>query len=210
MNRLGLIGKKLGMTAIFSEDGTRIPVTVLQAGPCPVIQVKNLEKDGYTALQMGFDEQKEHRLTKPQKGHQARAGQGYYRVLREFRLPEEDMDYAQGQRLGADIFQIGERIKVSGKSKGRGFAGVIKRWNFHGQPSSHGHHKVHRSPGAIGQCADPARVFKGKKMPGQMGNKNVSVRNLEIVDVREDENLILVKGQVPGAKNSVLTISKQS
>jgi large subunit ribosomal protein L3 len=131
-------------------------------------------------------------------------------VLREFRLAEEDMQYTPGQKLGADIFQIGERIKVSGKSKGRGFTGVMKRWNFRGQPSSHGHHKVHRSTGAIGQCADPARVFKGKKMPGQMGNKNVSVRNLEIVDVREDENLILVKGQVPGAKNSILTISKQS
>ncbi|MFP4391558.1 MAG: 50S ribosomal protein L3 [Desulfohalobiaceae bacterium] len=210
MNRLGLIGKKLGMTAIFSEDGTRIPVTVLQAGPCPVIQVKSKEQDSYTALQMGFDEQKEHRLTKPQKGHLARAGQGYYRVLREFRIPAENHEFSQGQKVTADIFQIGERVKVSGRSKGRGFAGVMKRWNFRGLPASHGHHKVHRSPGAIGQCADPARVFKGKKMPGQMGNKNVSVRNVEIVEVREDENLILVKGQVPGAKNSILTISKQS
>ncbi|MFP4212587.1 MAG: 50S ribosomal protein L3 [Desulfohalobiaceae bacterium] len=210
MKRLGLIGKKLGMTAIFSEDGTRIPVTVLQAGPCPVIQVKDQDQDGYSALQMGFDKQKEHRLTRPVKGHQARAGQGYYRVLRECRLAGDAREYSVGESLRADQFQIGERVKVSGRSKGRGFAGVMKRWNFNGQPSSHGHHKVHRSPGAIGQCADPARVFKGKKMPGQLGNKNVSVRNVEIVDVREDENLILVKGQVPGAKNSILTISKQS
>ncbi len=210
MKRLGLIGKKIGMTSIFSEDGTRLPVTVLQAGPCPVIQVKTEQMDGYSALQVAFQGQKQHRLNKPQKGHQSKAVKDFYRVLREFRAPAEDLAYEPGQELSVDIFKIGERVKISGKSKGRGFTGVMKRWNFKGLPASHGHHKKHRSPGAIGQCADPARVFKGKKMPGQMGNKNVSTRNVEIVDVRQEDNLILVKGQVPGARNSILTICKQS
>ncbi len=210
MKRLGLIGKKIGMSAIFSDDGKRVPVTVLQAGPCPVIQVKTSVRDGYSALQLAFEPQKAKRLNKPQKGHQGKAVDSFYRVLKEFRFPEAETTYQQGQELGADLFQIGEKVKISGKSKGRGFAGVMKRWNFSGQPSSHGTHKVHRSSGAIGQASDPARVFKGKKMPGQMGNKNVSTTNVEVIDVRTEEGLVLVKGQVPGAKNSIVTISKQN
>ena len=208
MNGLGLIGRKVGMTSIFTEDGRSIPVTVIQAGPCPVMQVKDREKDGYTALQVGYGQVKPEKLTKPQRGHQDKAGVQACRHLKECRI-QDGHEYESGQILDLEIFEIGERVKISGLSKGRGFAGVMKRWNFGGLPASHGHHKVHRSTGAIGQCADPARVFKGKKMAGQMGNKKVSVSNLEIVDVRKEDNVLLIKGQVPGHNNSVVMIRKQ-
>jgi len=209
MKGLGLIGQKLGMTTIFAEDGTRVPVTVIKAGPCPVIQVKDRKRDGYEAVQVGFEEIPPRKVTKPLRGHQDKAGQGYYRQLKEFRT-DKTAGYESGQELTVDLFSVGEKIKVSGKSKGRGFAGVIRRWNFSGLPASHGHHKVHRSTGAIGQCADPARVFKGKKMPGQMGNKQVTVSNAEIVDVRAEDGVLLVRGQVPGPNKSYLTIRKKS
>lgn len=209
MKGLGLIGQKLGMTTIFAEDGTRVPVTVIKAGPCPVIQVKDKGRDGYEAVQVGFEEMAPGKVTKPLRGHQDRVGQGYFRRLKEFRT-EVPAEYEPGQELTVDLFSIGERVQVSGKSKGRGFAGVMKRWNFGGLPASHGHHKVHRSTGAIGQCADPARVFKGKKMPGQMGNKKVTVSNAEIVDIRAEDGVLLLRGQVPGPKKSYLMIRKKS
>jgi large subunit ribosomal protein L3 len=208
MRTLGLIGQKIGMTSIFSEDGKLVPVTVLRAGPCSVTQIKDEDKDGYCALQIGFDQVPERKLNRPDKGHQAKAGNGYYRNLQELRL-NDVQGYELGQELTVDMFQVGERVKVSGRSKGKGFAGVIKRWNFGGAPASHGAHKVHRQPGAIGQCADPARVFKGKKMPGHMGNRKVTVSNLEVVDVRPEDNVVLIRGQVPGPRRSIVMIRKQ-
>jgi len=209
MKGLGLIGKKLGMTTIFARDGRKVPVTVLKVGPCPIIQIKTKDKDGYEALQLGFESVKEKKVNRPLKGHQQKAGKGFYRFLKEFRV-ENLEGYELGQELTVDLFTVGEKVKITGVSKGRGFAGVMKRWNFGGSPDSHGHHKVHRTPGSIGQCADPSRVFKGKKMPGHMGNIQHTYKNIEILDVRHEDGLILVKGQVPGAKNSIVYIRKQS
>ncbi len=208
MKGLGIIGKKLGMTAIFTEDGRRIPVTIVKAGPCVVIQVKRVETDGYNAIQLGFEEIPERKLNKPMRGHQAKAGKGFYRILKEFRVDNVD-DYKPGDEIDLSIFSLGERIKVTGTSKGRGFAGVMKRWGFGGSPDSHGHEKVHRKPGSIGQCADPSRVFKGKKMPGRMGTDQVTVKNVEIVDIWKDENILLLKGQVPGWRNGTVFLRKQ-
>ncbi len=205
---IGLLGKKLGMTSIFGDDGKFIPVTVIQAGPCPVIQKKEKEIDGYQAIQIGFDPLPGHKLNKPSRGHQSKAGKGYYRKLIEF-SPKNQDELELGQELNVDIFQPGDKIKLSGTSKGKGFAGVMKRWNFRGLPRTHGHEKVHRSPGAIGQCADPSKVFKGKKMPGRMGNAKVSYKNAEVISVRSKENVILVKGQVPGPKNGFVVLHKQ-
>lgn len=206
---LGIIGKKVGMTRIFGPGGKAIPVTVIEAGPCPVIQKKDKDRDGYSALQVGFDEVPAKKLTKPNREHQKKAGSGFYRKLQEFRV-DDVAGYELGQDLKVDIFKPGERVNVTARSKGRGFAGVIKRWNFKGSPASHGHEKVHRKPGAIGQCADPARVFKGKKMPGQMGNKNVTRNNTEIVDIRPEDNIILVRGQVPGPNGGIIIVCKKS
>lgn len=208
MKNQGIIGQKIGMTTIFADDGTAVPVTVVKTGPCPIIQVKETDTDGYQALQLGFDQVPERKVNKPQQGHQKKSGQGYYRRLVEFRTDSVE-GYEPGQAIDIDLFKVGERVKITGTSKGKGFAGVMKRWNFGGSPAGHGHHKVHRTPGAIGQCAYPAKVFKGKKMPGQMGNKRVTAPNAEIVDIRKDDHLILVRGQVPGAKNSMLTICKK-
>lgn len=205
----GLLGKKIGMTTIFAEDGSCVPVTVIKAGPCPVVQKKNTDKDGYQALQVAFDEVSEKKVNKPQQGHLKKSGTGFYRYLREFRFSAVD-DFEVGQILTIDMFTVGERVKVTGRSKGRGFAGVMKRWNFRGLPASHGHHKVHRSPGSIGQCAYPAKVFKGKKMAGHMGNAKVTIKNIEIVDIRKEDHLLLIKGQVPGSKNSLVVITKQN
>lgn len=205
---LGIMGRKLGMTRIFGTDGSAIPVTVISAGPCPIIQIKDASSDTYSALQIGFDQIDEKKLNKPSNGHQAKAGKGAYRILKE--LPLDDVSqYEIGQDLTVDMFKPGERVKVSGTSKGKGFQGPMKRWNFRGLPASHGHEKVHRSPGGIGQCAYPGKVFKGKRMAGQMGNKKVTCINVEVVDVRVDDNLILVKGQVPGPKNGLVLVRKQ-
>ena len=206
---LGIMGRKLGMTRVFGDDGSAVPVTVIAAGPCPVIQVKDAStKDKYAALQIGFEEVDEKKLNKPARGHQAKAGSFSFRFLKEIRLDNVE-DFEAGSAVTVDIFSPGERVKVSGTSKGKGFQGVMKRWNFRGSPASHGHEKVHRSPGSIGQCASPSRVFPGKKMPGQMGNRKVTCLNVEVVDVRVDENLLLLKGQVPGAKNGLVVIRKQ-
>jgi len=204
----GIIGKKVGTTRIFGEDGSIVPVTVVQAGPCPVIQLKTQEKDGYTAIQLGFEEIPEKKVNKPLKGHFAKAQKGFFRYLKEFRV-EKVEDFEVGQAITVDIFKPGEKISVTGKSKGRGFAGVMKRWGFGGLPASHGAEKVHRAPGSIGQCAFPGRVFKGKKMAGHMGNKQVTYRNLEVVGVRPEDNVILIKGQIPGPKHGLVLLRKQ-
>ncbi|UIJ39458.1 50S ribosomal protein L3 [Desulfobaculum bizertense] len=205
---LGIMGRKLGMTRVFSDDGTAVPVTVVAAGPCPILQKKEAATEKYAALQIGFEEIDEKKVTKAQKGHMAKADRGLYRHLKEFRVDSTD-GYELGQDLTVEMFQPGDKVKVSGTSKGKGFQGPMKRWNFRGLPASHGAEKVHRSPGGIGQCAWPAKVFKGKKMAGQMGNKNVTCINVEVLDVRPEDNLIILKGQVPGPKNGLVMVRKQ-
>ena len=199
-----LIGKKLGMTQIFDENGTVIPVTVLEAGPCVVAQVKTLENDGYEAVQLGFGEVKENKLNKPEKGHFAKANVVAKKHLREFRLDSIE-GIKVGDELKADVFAAGDKIDVQGTSKGKGFQGVIKR---HGQsrgPMGHGS-MYHRRPGSMGPTSTPGRVFKGKKLPGHMGRVTVTIQNLDVVKVDLDKNVILVKGSVPGAKGAILKI----
>ncbi len=207
-NTLGILGRKVGMTRIFGSDGTVIPVTVIQAGPCPVVQVKNTEKDGYNAIQVGFGEIPARKVNKPLKGHQDKAGNGYFRHLREFRL-DDAHEFEADKPVSLEIFTPGEKVSVTGTSKGKGFAGVMKRWGFAGSPASHGHEKVHRNAGAIGNNTKPGRVIKGKKMAGHLGAERKSCKNIEIVAVRTDENLLLVKGQVPGPKNGLVVVRKQ-
>ncbi|HHT50273.1 MAG TPA: 50S ribosomal protein L3 [Eubacteriaceae bacterium] len=204
MNK-AILGKKIGMTQVFTEEGHLIPVTIVEAGPCTIVQVKNTEKDGYNAVQLGFGDVKERRVNKPTKGHFDKANVPYKRYLKEFRL--EGSNYEVGQEIKADIFTPGEKVDISGISKGKGFAGVIKRWNQARGPMSHGS-KFHRRPGAMAMSATPARVLKGKKLPGQMGHKLVTVQNLEIVKVDAENNLLLIKGAVPGPKNTLLSIKE--
>ncbi len=206
--KLVLLGKKLGMTRVFADDGTVCPATVIAAGPCPIVQIKTKDKEGYNALQVAYDEVSERKVNKPMKGHFDKAGKGLFRHLRECRL-ENVADYELGQELTVEMFAAGEKVKVSGTSKGKGFQGVMKRWNFKGLKASHGVEKVHRSGGSIGNATFPGRVWKGKKMPGHMGNAVVTLPNVEIVDVRPEENVIVVKGQVPGPKNGLVMISKR-
>jgi len=201
----GILGKKLGMTQIFAMDGTRIPVTVLAAGPCVVLQKKTVATDGYDALQIGFGAKKTHRTNKPEMGHFKKAGKGAFAFSREFSADNID-DYKVGDEIGCDgLFSAGDTVDVTATSKGKGFQGVIKRWNFAGGRSTHGS-KFHRAPGAIGCSAWPSKVFKGKKMAGQMGNERVTVQNLRVVEVRPEQNIILLKGAVPGPKNSVVMV----
>ncbi|MBI1922059.1 MAG: 50S ribosomal protein L3 [Geobacter sp.] len=200
----GLIGKKLGMTQIFAEDGRRIPVTVVQAGPCVVIQKKTVERDGYNALQLGFGEKSAHKSTKALLGHCKGAGQGVFAELKEFRLDDINQ-YNIGDVISADIFAPGDDVDVTGTSIGKGFQGVIKRWNFKGGRASHGS-CFHRAPGSIGASAYPSRVFKGKKMPGQLGNKRVTQQNLQVVRVDSEQNLLLIKGALPGCTNGIVLI----
>ncbi|MDF7807067.1 50S ribosomal protein L3 [Pontiellaceae bacterium B12219] len=201
----GLIGKKLGMTSIYNEDGVAVPVTVIEAGPCVVTQLKELDKDGYKAVQLGYGDQKESRLTKPALGHLKKAGAPAKSVLREFRV--EDSEVSVGDVLTASAFEAVNYVDITATGKGRGFQGVVKRYNFGGGRASHGGGWVRRT-GSIGMCETPARVFKGKKMPGQMGSKRVTTQNLKIVQVRPEENLILIKGSVPGAKGGIVTIKE--
>jgi len=205
---MGILGRKLGMTRIFGDDGSIVPVTVIQAGPCPVIAVRKTATDGYEALQLGFDEIPERKLNKPAKGHQAKAGRGFYRVLREIRL-DVPAELTPGQDVTVSIFSVGEQVKVTGTSIGKGFQGVMKRWNFAGANKTHGAEKVHRSGGSIGHNTEPGKVMKNKKMAGHMGARRVTMINLDIVDVRPEDNLILVRGQIPGPANSVVMIRKQ-
>ncbi len=202
----GILGKKLGMSQIFAMDGRRIPVTVVEAGPCVVLQKKTVAVDGYNALQVGFGVRSAHRVNRPEMGHFKKVGKGAFTYLREFRVDNVD-EFNVGDEIKCEVFAAGDIVDVTGTSKGKGFQGVIKRWNFSGGRSSHGS-KFHRAPGSIGCSAWPSRVFKGKKMAGQMGNARVTTQNLEIVDVRAEQNLILVKGAIPGPKNGLVTIRK--
>ena len=201
-----ILATKVGMTQIFDENGVLVPVTVLQAGPCVVTQVKTADNDGYSAIQVGFGEKKENRVNKPMKGQFAKAGVSCKRYLKEFRF-EDAETYTLGQEIKADIFGAGDKIDAPATSKGKGFQGAIKR---HGQsrgPMAHGS-KYHRHAGSNGACSDPSKVFKGKRMPGQMGGKKITVQNLEIVKVDVENNLLLVKGAVPGPKKSMVTIKE--
>jgi len=201
----GLIGKKLGMTQVYDENGSVVPVTVIEAGPCVVTQVKTLETDGYNAVQLGLVESKTPRkLPKGELGHLKKNGIAPLRHLKEFRLPEAG-EIKVGDQVLVNAFEPKQKVKVSGITQGKGFQGVIKRHGFGGGRMTHGSH-FKRAPGSIGQCATPSRVFPGKKMPGQMGAKKVTVRNLEVVQVIEDKNLLLVKGAVPGSKGGFVTI----
>ena len=196
----GILGTKIGMTQIWKDDRA-VPVTVILAGPCPVVQRKTNEVDGYEAVQIGFGERKEKGLNKPQLGHLKKTGTSPVRYLREFR------DFSpEGDTVNVDIFAEGEKVDATGTSKGKGFQGVMKRWNFAGGPASHGAKKWHRRPGSIGQRKTPGRVYKGKRMAGHMGDDRVTVQNLEVVEVRPDENLILVKGAVPGANGGLVIL----
>jgi large subunit ribosomal protein L3 len=202
----GLIGRKIGMTQFYNAEGNVIPVTVIETGPCVVVQKKEMAKDGYNALQVGFGSKKAQRVNKPMQGHMAKAGKGAFEVVREFRLSDVSA-YEIGQEIKvADLFKAGDRIAVSGISKGHGFSGVIKRWSFAGFPGSHGTHEYFRHGGSIGNRSYPGRVRKGKKMAGHWGNEKVSVQNLEVVDIRPEENLMLVRGAVPGAKRGVVVL----
>lgn len=201
----GLLGKKVGMTQVYDDEGRVIPVTVLEVGPCVVTQVKTQDKDGYDAVQVGLVEAKQPRkVSKAEKGHLAKNNLDPVRHLKEFRATGE---VSVGDQFQANLFEPKQKVNVTGVSQGKGFQGVIKRHGFGGGRATHGSH-FHRAPGSIGQCATPSRVFPGKKMPGQMGNKKVTVKNLEVVQVIEDKNLLLVKGAVPGAAGTLLTIRK--
>jgi len=203
----GLIGKKIGMTRIFSEEGISYPVTVVEAGPCPVLQVKTEESDGYGAIQLGFGAKKANRSSMPELGHAAKAGVDTAPVLLRVFAPAEGEEYELGQELTVEIFEAGETVKVTGTSKGRGFQGGMKRHGFAGRPASHGHPKS-RSGGSMGPGTDPSRVIKGKKLPGQMGNVRKTIRNIEVIKVDSERNLIFLKGGVPGSRNSFVLITK--
>lgn len=203
----GLIGKKIGMTQIYTEDGVRVPVTIIQAGPCTVTQVKSTATDGYEAVQVGYGPAKIKHTTKPMQGHFARAGVAPMREIAEFEgVP--GFEYKPGQTFTVALFKEGDHVSVAGRSKGKGFAGVIKRHGFHRQPQTHGTKNTLRHPGSIGQASDPSRVFKGMKMAGHYGDARVTVRNLEVVKVDRDQNQVLLKGAVPGAKNGIVYITK--
>jgi large subunit ribosomal protein L3 len=202
----GLLGKKLGMTGVFSPDGRHIPVTVVQAGPCVVTQIKTTAKDGYDALQIGFGDKKIARVNKPLQGHFKKSGDRCFRYLMEFAVQNPEK-YSLGQELTVEMFNVGDRVDVVGTSKGRGFAGTIKRHGFHRGPMTHGCNNI-RQPGSIGSSAWPSRVFKGKKLPGHFGNERKTTRNIEIVDIRSKDNMILLKGAIPGAASGLVAINK--
>lgn len=200
----GIIGKKIGMTQIFDENGKVIPVTVVEAGPCQVVQVKTAENDGYSAVQLGFGDKKANRVNKPEKGHFDKANAGYKKTLKEFKL--EDSALEAGSLVKADVFAVGDIVDVSGTSKGKGFQGAIKRHNQHRLKETHGTGPVHRQAGSMGACSSPSRIFKGKGMAGHMGAEKVTVQNLEIVKVDAENNLIAIKGAIPGPKGGIVTI----
>jgi large subunit ribosomal protein L3 len=206
MSSKGLIGKKLGMTSVFTSDGRYLPVTVVLAGPCVVTQIKTVDADGYNALQIGFGEKKASRTTKPVQGHLKKSGGQIFAFLREVGV-ENPEEFEVGQTLGLDLFEIGERIDVVGTTKGRGYAGVMKRHGFAGGRKTHGC-KSHRVPGSIGCSAWPSKVIKGKKLPGHYGVERKTTRNMEIVDIRPEENLILLKGPVPGHRQALVKLNK--
>lgn len=203
----GLIGKKLGMTQIFDDEGAAVPVTVLEAGPCPVTQVKSEDSDGYTSIQLGFESRNEKHSTRAERGHAAKAGLELApRTLREFRVADT-AEFEAGQTLTVELFEVGERVKVTGTTKGRGFQGVVKRHGFAGRPGGHGHPKA-RNPGSIGPGTDPSRVIKGKKLPGQMGGTQHTERGIRVERIDAERNLIFLRGSVPGSRNSIVYIRK--
>jgi large subunit ribosomal protein L3 len=204
--QVGLIGRKLGMTQVFAPTGELVPVTVIRVGPCTVVQMKTPATDGYVAVQLGFGEKKAQRATKAYRNHVLKAGKGVFVALREF-APAPAATFAVGEQISVgQVFQEGDRVDVTGTSKGRGYAGVIKRHGFGGFPGSHGTHEYFRHGGSIGNRSFPGRVFKGKRMAGQLGNVRVTTQNLEVVAVRSDDNLLLIRGCVPGARNGIVTI----
>ena len=200
-----IIGKKLGMTQVFTPEGLVVPVTVVEAGPCPVVQVKNEEKDGYNAVVVAFDKQKASRVNKPSAGVFKKAGVETFRLVKELKF-ENAQEYSLGQEIKCDIFAEGDKVDVTGTTRGRGFTGVIQRWNQHRLKMSHGTGPVHREVGSMGANSTPSRVFKNKHMPGHYGVERVTIQNLEIVKVDAERNLLLVKGCIPGPKGSVVTI----
>ncbi|MBC8204494.1 50S ribosomal protein L3 [bacterium] len=201
----GILGKKVGMTRIFSSDGTAVPVTVIEAGPCPVVMIKSESSDGYNSVQLGYGRRKEKHTTRPMQGHFKRAGVEPLKILREFRnFPTDEIKV--GDSITIDIFNEGDKLDVVGLSKGRGFAGVMKRHGFHGHKASHGTHESFRGAGSIGQCASPSRVFKGMKMAGHMGNSRIKIKNLPVVRLEKEKNLMMVKGSVPGPNGGYLII----
>lgn len=202
----GLIGKKIGMTQFFDEKGTVIPVTVLEVGPCVVVQKKTAEKDGYSALQLGYGDMKLARVNKPMKGHFAKADVAPKKVLKEFRLDDAEA-HEVGEIIKADVFAAGEKVDVCGTGKGKGYAGAIKRWNFGRLKETHGSGPVARHQGSMGACSDPSRVFKGKKMAGHLGSERVTIQNLDVVKVDAENNLIAVKGAVPGVRGGIVVIT---
>jgi large subunit ribosomal protein L3 len=209
MNMAGIIGKKLGMTQLFEETGVVVPVTVVEAGPCPVVQVRTQERDGYEAVQLGFGAQKEVRTSKAEMGHASKAGLATAPVvLREFDLPQGEAPEV-GANVTVDAFEVGARVKVTGTTKGRGFQGVMKRHGFAGGRASHGATRIHRAPGSIGAGTNPSRVIKGKRMPGHMGDVQQTVRNLKIAKVDAERNLIYLRGAVPGPVNGYVFITTQ-
>jgi large subunit ribosomal protein L3 len=201
----GIIGRKLGMTRVFNDQGRAVPVTVIEVGPCPVIQVKTKDSDGYEAIQIGFGKRKATRTNKARAGHFAKSGQQATHLLRELRM-DDVSGFDVGAQITVELFKVGERVKVTGFTKGKGFQGVVKRWGFRGGPASHGS-KSSREAGSIGQCATPAKVWKNRKMPGQTGNRKKTVSNLEVVQVDLEKNLIAVKGAVPGHANGYVMVT---
>jgi large subunit ribosomal protein L3 len=202
----GILGKKVGMTQIFDDQGEVIPVTVIEAGPCYVAQIKTPERDGYSAVQLGFEETKPKHLTRPQIQHLRKSDLPPLRYTREIQMGGNEVDVEEGQEVTVDVFEVGDYVDVTGTSKGRGFAGVVKRHGFAGGPKTHGQSDRHRVPGAIGACKFPGRVFKGKRMPGRMGGDRVTVQGLKIMMVDAERNLLAVQGAVPGAKNGLLVV----
>jgi large subunit ribosomal protein L3 len=201
-----IFGEKIGMTRYFFDEGRSVPVTIIKATPCVVVQKKTAQKDGYDAIQVGFQEQKENRLNKPVKGHFKKAGTALFKHLKEIKVENAD-DFSVGQEIKVDIFNIGETVHISGKSKGRGFAGVIKRHGFSGGKKTHGC-RSHRVPGSIGASATPGKVFKGKKLPGRMGSERTTLKNMKVLDIRPEMDMIAIKGAVPGSKGSIVEICK--
>jgi large subunit ribosomal protein L3 len=203
----GIIGRKLGMTQVFGAGGNVIPITVIEAGPCAIVQIKTREKEGYNALQVGFVKKNTKRVNRPLAGHFQKSGAGPFCALKEFPV-DETGDYTIGQEITLENFKVGDFVDVTGTSKGRGFTGVIKRHGFRGSPRSHGTHEYFRHGGSIGSSASPSRTFKGIKMPGHFGNSRVTVQNLTIADIKPEQNLLLIKGAVPGATNSIVIIKE--
>jgi len=206
---IGILGRKLGMTQIYNEEGHAVPVTVVEAGPCPVIDIKTMDRNGYSSVTLGFGELKAHKVTKPIKGFFEKIQMDPVKTIKEFRVSDTG-EYQVGQEITVSIFEVGDKVNVSGKSKGKGFAGVMKKFHYGGNPATHGVSKTHRKPGSSGGSSYPGRVFKGKTMPGRMGDEKVTVKNLSVVAVDPGNNLLLIKGAIPGARNSLVMVFKQS